>query len=177
MYSTFTVLRNPSFRNRIQLYMISLILISFIIIGALTIVFFRNEFDNYHEGRLGRKDRDHFKRYSTGDSTERTLNLGLRSMRRVFQKYIAWISMFMHLDGRLHKLPPNMIFSIMGIVSPVMNPIAFNASFKSWRKVMLPLMRALEIFRYMAAYVPLLNAENKRIAYLGLPYYSEQGKA
>ncbi|MEL6924387.1 MAG: hypothetical protein AAFO94_10100, partial [Bacteroidota bacterium] len=51
----FSVLRTPSLRNRIQVYFISLILVSFIIIGALTIIFFRKEFESYHTGRLGRK--------------------------------------------------------------------------------------------------------------------------
>jgi len=44
-------------RKRIYLLMISLVLVSFVLIGAVTLIFFRNENAKYHAERLLRKER------------------------------------------------------------------------------------------------------------------------
>ena len=52
----FYLVKKPSLKNRIQLSVIGLIIVSFIFIGFVTVWFFKSSSNDYHESRLERKD-------------------------------------------------------------------------------------------------------------------------
>ena len=51
----FYLVKKPSLKNRIQLSVIGLIIVSFIFIGFVTVWFFKSSSNDYHESRLERK--------------------------------------------------------------------------------------------------------------------------
>ncbi|MEL6924810.1 MAG: ATP-binding protein, partial [Bacteroidota bacterium] len=62
-----------------------------------------------------------------------------------------------------------------GIIAPVMNPVAYQRLSRLGKNEV-KVSESIGDINYMAAYVPLMTPEKEVIAFLGLPYYSEQGK-
>ena len=172
---SFSISSKPSLKNRIQLSVISLIVASFVIIGFVTVWFFRNSSEEYHESRLERKTRSvltdakhEIELLKAGpDST-----LDLRQMVVPISEIHRIDVNLYDLNGRLINSSEGDIFN-KGLLAPWMPSLAYQALAKQKLSEFIQEQEKVGDLIYKASYVP-LSYQNQTIAYLGLPYYSKQ---
>ncbi|MFK7808745.1 MAG: ATP-binding protein [Saprospiraceae bacterium] len=164
-----------SLKNRIQYFMIALTIISFIIIGIVTIWFFQDSSHNYHDNRLKRKADSVIKNaehelqlmYAAGDSID---------LERLIEPI-----------ARIHRIDINM-YDLNGFLKASSEEDIFRQGVMEGR-ISAPALYALSTQKlsetrqenehigdlvYNAAYLSLNDPNGKTVAYLGLPYYSKQ---
>lgn len=169
----FPFIGRPSLRYKIQLAVISLILGSFLIIGIVTVAFFQTDSIDYHQNRLNRKitavveDVEH--EFSLLPKSN-ALEVQLRQIAKPISKIHSMDVNLFNLDGNLISTSAPFIFE-QGIIAPRINP--------SIRQILEPHQQGHYItkeqigsFDFQVAYVNIHNPQGKTIAYLGLPYYS-----
>ncbi len=171
----------PSLKNKIQVSVIAIIILSFLVIGVVTIVFFEQKNDDYHAGRLGRKAKS-----ITSDVAMEIeqMNISTNSLDK-FKEIITPISNIHRMDisvytidGRLLASSGNDIFT-KGLVSSLINPKAYHAlSIERSDKIVMEQEKreSIGLLEYEAQYEPLKDINKRVIAYLGMPYYSQQSK-
>ena len=181
---SFAIIRKPSLKNRIQLSVISLIVVSFLIIGIVTVVFFGQSHEQYHEDRLKRKtrsvirDTEHeLRTLARIDSTLQTPADFLAKLRVKEISNIHRIDINMYnLAGELNKTSEKDFYD-RGILSRKINPAAYMALDNLSQKDYVQENEHIGDFVYKAAYIPVqLKRENQsslKIGYLSLPYYSQ----
>ncbi|NNE29507.1 MAG: hypothetical protein HKN16_07710, partial [Saprospiraceae bacterium] len=167
---------NSSLANRIQLSIIALIVASFVIIGMVTVWFFRTSSEDYHEQRLERKTKSVLTdaiheiemMTSKGDSLEE-----LRQLVHPLSKIHRMDVNLYNLEGKLISSSEGDIFN-KGVIYPIMPAMAFRALSSNRLSEFIQDPEKVGQLAYKASYVPLINRNYKTIAYLGLPYYSKQ---
>lgn len=170
----FPIVGKPSLRNRIQLSVISLTIGSFILIGLVTVAFFRRSTNNYHENRLERKvsailsnmENDIRLNYEQGNRTVDLANLVV-PISKIHKMDIN----IYNPEGELLTASENYIFD-RGIISGRMNRVAYEGLSSLHRKEMIH-NEKIGNLTYRAAYVPIHDPDEKLLAYLGLPYYTK----
>ena len=165
-----------SFRNRLQYTFLGIILTSFLVIGAATMIYLvhLNDKKNYEilsekahsvlielEHRLAGEE-------SFSPEMYETLNSWLVKFSMVFFSDINLYS----LDGRLIASSRMQIFDA-GLLSKLMNVEAYAALAKE-KKLLFIQSEKIGNYKYLSAYIPFRNFENKLVAYLNLPYFARQ---
>jgi len=170
---TFSIYTKPSLRNRIQLSVIALIVASFFVIGLVTVLYFRNEKVDYHDGRLNRKAGSVIK------LAEQKLNDN-RGQEMDYHQYVDDISKVSSMDinmfdleGRLVSSSEEDIFT-KGIVGSNMNPVAFHELKIRGEERYTQDVEMIGNLPYKAMYLPVRNSSGKAEFYFGLPYYDKQ---
>ena len=179
---SFSVIRKPSLKNRIQLSVISIIIVSFIIIGLVTVLFFQNSHVQYHENRLQRKTksviRDINHELNLHEEQDSSLLASNKLMHQLDLKAISNIHRLdinlFSKDGTLLKTSENDFFN-RGVISSQMSPSAFMALHQMGQDEFVLESEKLGILPYKTAFLP-LNYNGKTLAYMGLPYYSENSR-
>lgn len=169
-----TVVGKPSLRNRIQLSVIALNIGSFILIGLVTVAFFRTSTNNYHENRLERKisavlnNMENDVRLLYGDGKS---EIDLASL-------VVPISRIHKMDiniydpiGKLLTTSENFIFE-RGIISDRMDMVALRG-LDQLNQPQIIQDEQIGQLKYRSAYVPLHNPKEQVIGYIGLPYYTK----
>jgi two-component system nitrogen regulation sensor histidine kinase NtrY len=170
-----TVWKKPSLKNKIQLAIILTIVTSFVMIGWVTVIYFRNTSNDYHENRLLRKlssvlaDAEHEIQIRM-EAGEKDMDLG---------QLVQSLAPIHRMDINVYDLSGNLITSTeldiynKGIVAPKMGSVAYWAlsRFNRNDKIQEEGIGKLE---YKSAYVPLRQPNGKIMGYIGLPYYSKQ---
>ncbi len=181
---SFSIIRKPSLKNRIQLSVIALIVASFLIIGIVTVIFFSQSHVQYHENRLKRKtnsvirDTEHeLKIMAAVDSTLTTPQDFLTHLKVKEISNIHRIDINLYdLEGELSKTSEEDFFQ-RGILSTKINPAAYMALSDMRQKDYVQENEHIGDFVYKAAYIPVkLKTEGRptmEIGYLSLPYYSQ----
>lgn len=180
----FTFDKVMSIRTRIQMAVIVLTVIFFFSIGFVTVRYFSEERENYHEGRLDRK----------GKAILMDTNLELdayftRNGNKDFDydRMLKRISTVHRMDVNIYDKSGTLISSSesdvfnKGIISKSMDAMAFNALSRMKKLKFTQEEEKVGSLNYKAAYLPLtLNIVNgndiqtETVAYMGLPYYSKQ---
>jgi len=180
----FTFDKVMSIRTRIQMAVIVLTVIFFFSIGFVTVRYFSEERENYHEGRLERK----------GKTILTDTNLELedfysRNGHKNFDydRMLKRISTVHRMDVNIYDKSGTLISSSesdvfnKGIVSKSMDAMAFNALSRMKKLKYTQEEEQVGSLIYKAAYLPLkLTTVNgnavstETVAYMGLPYYSKQ---
>ena len=176
----FSLANKPSLKNRIQLSVIALIITSFIIIGFVTVWFFRNSSEDYHEKRLERKTQSVLtdaKRevqllISKMDSTKAITDL--LDPKAISKIHRMDVNVY-DLSGELVKSSEEDIFN-KGIIANRMGALAFQALSRQGLTEYIQDEERMGELNYKAAYIALLNDDRQTMAYMGLPYYSKQSK-
>ena len=179
---SFDVIAKPSLKNRIQLSVIAIIIISFIIIGLVTVIFFRDSHDQYHEQRLQRKTRavirdiDHemdlnIQNLSLESNQDELLNvLDLKAISKIHRLDIN----LYNKNGHLLRSSDSDFFD-KRIISSQMSPAAFFALDRLGKDNFVQENESLGKLGYKTAYLT-MKYEGKNLAYLGLPYYSQNSR-
>lgn len=160
-----------SLRNRIQSSVIAVIVLTFITIGLVTVIYFQFDSDEYHTSRLGRKARAIAAQAQyeiENNSWDTTFLPDVISLSQIHRMDIN----LYNLEGVLQESSQPEIFD-KGLVSRRISPLPYHVINQngSSREV---IMEGIGDLNYRSAYLPLLNVNDRVVAYLGLPYYSER---
>ena len=169
-----SVLGKPSLRNRIQLSVIALNIGSFILIGLVTVAFFRTSTNNYHENRLERKLN------AVLSNMENDIALLSKEGKSDFDlsKLVVPISKIHKMDiniygtdGKLVTTSENFIFE-RGFIGDRMDMIAMRG-LDELNQPQIIKDEQIGQLKYRSAYVPLHDPKENVIGYIGLPYYTK----
>jgi len=161
----------PSLRSRINTSVISVIVFSFVAIGAITVIYFQQEFQEYHQGRLERKVRGVLATANNEMIKHAAADRFLPNVNELSDIHNMDINLY-GLDGSLVESSQKEIVE-RGLISNKIDPVALyflrNKGMEQYTQD-----EKINTLEYLSAYVPLYNAEKKRVAYFGLPYFSRQ---
>ena len=163
----------PSLKNRIQFSTIFLTLVSFIIIGFVSVYFLRTSYISYDKSRLNRKVS------SVLTASEQYLRLGNDSLG-FLKEQVFELSKAERIDVNLFDLKGQLIQSSemdiykRGILPPKMNAYAFEYLDKIEKSDFVQIEEAISGQSFTSAFVPVKNSKGKKLAYLGTPYSNQQ---
>lgn len=176
-YEYFSQALPLSFRTRINYSMLAMIIVSFVVIGIITISFFSRQYDNFYTDRLMRKEKaihaslEYFIQKSyTGE------NLLHEKFNSELSFEVARLAEINGIDINLFDKSGNLAVSSQpaiyekGIVSKKMNPDAY---FEMENQLSSQITEQEQIgsLKYMATYAPVRNLSGETIAFIGIPYF------
>ncbi len=166
------------FKNRLQLAMVSIILISFIIIGVSTYVFIRNLNNNKNIDILSEKSMSIVIELQKKLSDTDTMN---PDQMNVLSGFLAKLSNVFFTDVNVFDTHGNLVSSSRpqifneGLISGRMNPTAYF-QLKSAKKTFFIQKESIGKLEYYSAYVPFYNRDNQAVYYINLPYFAKQSE-
>lgn len=167
-----------NFKNRLQLSMVSIILISFILIGVSMYYYIRSLNENKNTDNLSEKA------MSILIETQSKL-ADYDSITMDMEPYVSmWLVKFSNVfftDINLYDLNGNLISSSRpqvfseGLLSQKMNPVAFKALAFNKKTIYIH-KEQIGSLEYYSAYLPFYNSKNRLTAYLNLPYFARENE-
>jgi two-component system nitrogen regulation sensor histidine kinase NtrY len=156
-----------SLRERIQQGIVVVSLLSFVAIGFITIIYFQNEYTDYHKSRLKRKISSAEKTASwqiinSSDSLDK-----IPDAKELANIHKMDVNVF-DLQGQLLSTSEDAVFE-RRLLSRRMHPTAFH-KMKHEQLASFSHTERIDDFEYLSGYVPLKNKKGEVIAYLNLPY-------
>ena len=180
-----------SLRNQFQFRVISMILVSFLGIGFVTVMYFQESSNDYNKGQLNRKVtsalasvnyeiKNIYKQQQRNQATTISEDAadGQPGNQFPIASLIPLISEVHRLDVNLYDLQGNLIFSSEedifreGLISRKMGSYAYQA-IRRLGYDRCDQDERIGNLKYTAAYLPLLDGNNQPIALIGIPYYSQ----
>ena len=168
----FDLFKKPALRNTIQLWVIALIILSFISIGLVTVIYFQSSSNRYHEKRLERKVRSVLTHAEMQQSLDYPDTTDIKRIITPFSDIHRMDINIFDKKGMLIGSSENDIFR-KEIIAPRMNPAALYM-LSNQRHAQSIQEEHIGKLEYKSAYVPLFSSTKELIAYIGLPYYSKQ---
>ncbi|MBK7172151.1 MAG: HAMP domain-containing protein [Bacteroidales bacterium] len=165
-----------TFRVRLQIYIIAIILISSIIIGGVTLIYlnqlnFTKNKDIVNE-KMNTVLVELENRYGNSNILNENLYDDLNvALMNLSNTNFTDINLF-GLDGRLLASSREQIFD-EGLISDYMNPSGLSMLLDEKRSFYIQ-KEKIGRYNYLSAYAPLRNFNNQLIGYLNLPYFSRQ---
>ena len=173
---------NMSFRARINYSMLFIIIVSFAVIGSLTISFFKTQYDNYYTDRLIRKEKailtsieyflqENYDVAQTDSSAKGNLGdmLGIELVK-ISDIHNIDINVF-DAAGDLATSSQMSIFD-NELISHKMDPTAFRKMAVD-HETQYTQQEGIGSLRYTASYAPIRNKAGNTIAYLNVPYFEK----
>jgi len=169
-----------NFKNKIQLSILSILLLSLILIGGGTIYFSVEQYKKKQYDILSEKiqsvyiEIDHKLAYVT-PLTASWSNESYDNLGQLLQKF----SDVFYTDINLYDPAGNLLATSRpevferGLQGEKMNPVAYH-KLTGEKQAEFVNRESIGNLSYLSAYVPYLNAENKLMAYLNLPYFTKQ---
>jgi len=165
-----------NFRNQLQFSIVSIILVSFLLIGITSLTFIKSLNNNKNYDILSEKAHSVLIELEHKLSGEDDLSPELHDYLAVLlvkfsNVFFSDINLY-DLNGKLLASSRPQIFE-EGLISDKMNAYAYQAMAN---KNMSRFIQKEKIckYEYLSAYVPFRNDQNKLIAYLNLPYFAKQ---
>ena len=170
-----------SFRNKINVSMLALVILSFLIMSIATIGYFSKEYNSYHKSRLLRKQNSIFR--SLKYIIEKNNIVSEIDLKRHFvstlNEDLIEISDIHKMDVNIFDLSGNLLTSSQdgiftsGLLSSKINPKAF-ISLKNEKNNQVLQDENIDKLKYLAAYIPLYSSSGKIVSYLNIPYFSKE---
>lgn len=164
-----------SFRSKVQIALLSLVALSFVVIGIVTISFIKQQYDGYYTNRFTRK----VKSILTG--LEYTFQDPIVAEKLSSDKVLLEASKLSDVNNiDINLYDPNgwlvqstrpEIFQ-QGLISKKIAPLAMDA-FMSQDANQIVLQEHIGTLDYSSFYIPLRNRERKTIGYLHIPYFEK----
>jgi len=167
-----------NFRNQIQVYIITLIIISFVIVGIITVRYVINLNTDKNKDALREKTHSVLIELEHKLSGEGKLTI---DMEDYLTTLLIKFSKVFFSDINLYDLQGNLLASSRPeifkkqLISTKINTDAYR-SLTLDRKLMFIHTETIGDQDYYSAYVPFRNEENKVVAYLNLPYFARQNE-
>jgi len=166
-------------QRRIQVSMISLVLSSLFIIGVVTLIYFQNQYNSYHNARLLRKANALVKSLNAYVKDEDNKNITEIEFERIMDERILTLAKIHSLDLNVYRTDGKLMITSQpdifnkDLVSRNINSLALlNLRNKGKsRHVQDELVGGLN---YLSAYLPYRNSVGETLSYLHFPYYSKQ---
>ena len=174
-----------SIRNQVHGTIIFMSLLSFIVVGVATILFFIDRYYNNNRDRLSRTIHvmQNEVRNSMNDELifDDVLEIYDPVYKQKMQQTIAKISEVNGVDINLYGLDGNLSVSSLplpynkGIVSNRMDPDAYY-HLNHLKEIQFFKNEKIGTLKYLSNYVPVIDETGKEFAYLNIPYYTSQTK-
>ncbi len=165
-----------SLKSRIQLSMISILLLSLVIVGAGTIYYNIRQFENKQYENITEKIQSVTVELETEFGMEKELPPEMSDyitgmLIDLSNVFYTDINLY-NLEGKLYASSRPEIFELE-LTGEIMDPYAYSSMVieKNPRFVH---KEAIGKLSYLSAYVPFTNVDNKVLAYLNLPYFTRQ---
>ncbi len=167
-----------NFKNRLQLSMVSIIVISFLIIGISTFYFIRSLNENKNLDLLSEKTMSIMMALQNklGDNNalnDEQLNALNNSLIKYSNVFFTDINVF-DGGGKLISSSRPQIF-MEGLLSERMNPHAYYQLITQ-KKTLFIQKENIGKLNYYSAYVPFFGRSNKILYYINLPYFAKEGE-
>jgi two-component system, NtrC family, nitrogen regulation sensor histidine kinase NtrY len=166
------------FKYRMQGSMISILLISFIIIGVTTYVFIKNLNNDKNIDNLREKSMSILielqSKFTEGETMNPDQQLYLSNfLSKLSSVYFTDVNIF-NTKGSLVSSSRPQVFN-EGLMSVQMNPTAFFQL--NWEKKTFYIQKEnIGKLEYYSAYVPLYNKDNVPVYYINLPYFAKENE-
>ena len=167
-----------TFRNRLQFSIISIIFVSFLVIGTATLLYLINLNDEKNHDILKEKAHSVLIELEHKLADEEYLSV---EMEEYLSSLLTKFSLVFFSDINLYNLDGNLIATSRskifdeGLISEKMNPLAFKQLTVN-KKTLITQREKIGNYEYLSAYVPFINSNNELIAYLNLPYFARQNE-
>jgi len=167
-----------NFKNRVQLSMISVVLVSFVFIGGGAVYYIISLYNNKNLDNISEKTHSVLVEVerNLADNKELTID-----MNDYLSDQLVRYSNIFFTDVNLYDLKGNLLTSSQpkifdeGLVSKKMNLEAY-LQLKYYQKNLFVHNESIGNLNYLSAYIPFRNNENQIIAYLNLPYFAKQSE-
>jgi signal transduction histidine kinase len=167
-----------NFKNRLQISMVAIILISFILLGISLIYYIRNLNEKKNTDNLSEKALSILTEVQSKMAPYDTLSPDLEAY---LSDYLVRFSNVFFTDINLYDAGGNLYASSRpqvfdeGLLSRKINNIAYY--YLVYRKKTIYIHKEqIGNLEYYSAYVPFYNAKNKLTAYLNLPYFARESE-
>jgi len=167
-----------SFKGRLQIAMISIVLFSFIFIGAITVYYIIGIYENKNVDNISEKAHSILVELENKLSDKE--NLTPESADFVGDLLVKFSNVFFtdinlfDRNGNLISSSRNKIFD-EGMLSKRMDPIAFYDLSVTNRTFFIH-NESIGKLKYISVYLPFRNNQNKVIGYLNIPYFAKQSE-
>ncbi|MBN1339350.1 MAG: GHKL domain-containing protein [Bacteroidales bacterium] len=163
-------------RKRLQLSMVSLLLASFVIIGTASVYYIVRLNDDKNHDILSEKAHSVLVELEHKLASEKEINIEIQSyladlLYKFSLVFFSDINMY-DLQGSLLASSRPEIFS-KGLISGKMDPSAYERMLIANKSLYIH-NESIGDYRYLSAYLPFRNADNKLVAVLNLPYFARQ---
>ena len=172
------LLDNFSFKYRIQVLLVLIVLVSLALFGGGTIYYIKQQFEVKNKENISEKIHSVLIDVESKLSTETVLNKGLTEyvtfiLKKSSSVFFTDIN-FYDVDGNLFSSSRSKVFD-EGLTSKKMNPEAF-LQIAILGKTEFVHDERIGKLEYLSAYIPFKNKEGKLLAYLNLPYFAKQSE-
>lgn len=174
-----------SIRNQIHGTVIFISILSFVVIGIATILFFIRRYENNNRERLSRTIQvmENEVRTSLADLSvfDDVIKIYDDIFKEKLEQTILKISEIHAADINLYDLEGNLKVSSLplpynkGIVSTKMDPVAYYHLNKK-KEVQYFREEKIGTLKYVSNYVPVIDENGREYAYLNIPYFTSQSK-
>jgi signal transduction histidine kinase len=165
-----------NFKNRLQISMISVIFLSFLLIGIATFFYIKKLNENKNNDALTEKTLSILTeiqgKIAEYDGFNPEMNNYLSGLLIKFSNVFFTDINFYDTNGDLISSSRPQIFA-EGLVSYKMNTDAYNQIAIN-NKTFLIQKERIGKLEYYSAYIPFFNNQNKLVAYLNLPYFAKE---
>lgn len=166
------------FKNRLQISMVSIILISFLIIGVVTLYFIRNLNENKNLDLLSEKSMSILQELQSkvGDNdtlNEENLAVLNAALIKFSNVFFTDINVF-DTSGKLVSSSRPQIFN-EGLLSGRINPRAFS-QLLAQKKTLFIQKENIGKLNYYSAYALFYGRNSKVLYYINLPYFAKEGE-
>lgn len=174
-----------SIRNQVHATIIFMTLLSFIVVGVATILFFIDRYYNNNRERLSRtiqvmqnEVRNSLSDIAVFDDVVKLYDLAYRDK---LEQTISKISEIHAVDINMYDLDGNLKVSSLplpynkGIVSNLMDPEAYY-HLNTLKEIQFFKDEKIGTLEYLSNYVPVLDASGQQYAYLNIPYFTSETK-
>lgn len=170
------IMERRSFRNRINLAMSSVLFVSLLLIGVLTVFYVVREYHARNEEMISEKSKSVLiemehklrDRQAFEDSDKPMLSALLIKFSKVF---FTDINLY-HLDGRLLATSRPRLYK-EGLMAEVIDPTAY-VEMRFGQKSSFIQEEQIGNLNYLTAYVPFRNEKREVVAFMSLPYFARQ---
>jgi two-component system nitrogen regulation sensor histidine kinase NtrY len=174
-----------SIRNQVHATIIFISLLSFIVVGVSTILFFINRYHNNNREKLSRTIHvmQNEVRNSISDLImfDDVIKISDDVFKASLEKTIARISEVHAVDVNIYDLKGNLKVSSLplpynkGIVGSKMDPVAYY-HLNRLKEIQFFKEEAIGSLSYLSNYVPVIDETGKEYVYLNIPYFTSQSK-
>jgi signal transduction histidine kinase len=174
-----------SIRNQVHSTIIFISLLSFIVVGVATILFFIDRYHNNNREKLSRTIRVMQNEVENSLAplmvSDDVIKIYDEGHREKLDETIARISEVHAVDINLYDIEGNLRASSLplpynkGIVSNRMDPIAYF-HLNRLKEIQFFKEETIGTLKYLSNYVPVLNDQGREYAFLNIPYFTSETK-
>jgi len=164
-----------NFRSRLQVSVITIIIIIFFIVGYVSVTYIQNLNDNKNNAILKEKTHSVLIELEHKLADQPYLSASMKDylsglLNKFSQVFFSDINLY-DLSGNLLASSRPRIFE-KGLISTRMNADAYKA-LNINKRILFIHEEKIGSYKYLSAYIPFRNSDNMIVAYLNLPYFAK----